>query len=254
MIIIKNHDELEKMRLVGRVTAVICDAVVRNVVPGVSTQEINHCAVELIKQRGAKSAFLGYRGYPGVICVSINEEVVHGLPGPRRIQLGDIVSLDIGVVIGGFVGDMATTIMVGVSDLEIIRLVTVTQQALAAGIRQARVGNRLSDISAAIEQVATEAGFSVVRDFVGHGIGRTMHEDPQIPNFGPPGQGPVLRAGMTLAIEPMINMGGSSVDVQEDQWTVVTRDRRPSAHFEHTIAVGESEAEILTRAVEKRDN
>jgi len=254
MIIIKNHDELEKMRLAGRMTVEVCNAVVRSVGPGISTEEINRYAAELIKQRGATSAFLGYRGYPGVICVSINEEVVHGLPGPRRIQLGDIVSLDIGVVFGGFVGDMATTIMVGVSDPEIIRLVTTTQQALAVGIRKARAGNRLSDISAAIEQVATDAGFSVVRDFVGHGIGRTMHEDPQIPNFGPPGRGPVLRAGMTLAIEPMINMGAAGVEIQNDQWTVVTRDCRPSAHFENTIVVGESEAEVLTCAAEKRDN
>jgi methionyl aminopeptidase len=188
------------------------------------------------------------------VCISVNEEVVHGLPGPRRICIGDIVSLDVGVVVDGFVGDMATTIMVGVADLDIIRLVTVARQALDAGIRQARAGNRISDVSAAIEAVADGAGFSVVRDFVGHGIGRAMHEDPQIPNFGPPGRGAVLRKGMTLAIEPMLNMGGSDVEVQADRWTVVTRDRRPSAHFEHTVAVGEDAAEVLTCAEEKRNN
>lgn len=254
MIIVKNHDELEKMRLAGRITAKICAALARSIAPGVTTAEIDRYAAELIGQFGAKSAFLGYRGYPGTVCISVNEEVVHGLPGPRRIQIGDIVSLDVGIVVGGFVGDMATTIMVCVADPDVIRLVAVAQQALVAGIRKARAGNRLSDVSAAIEEVATGAGFSVVHDFVGHGIGRTMHEDPQIPNFGPPGRGPVLRKGMTLAIEPMINMGGSDVEVQEDRWTVVTRDRRPSAHFEHTVAVGEDAAEVLTCAEEKRDN
>ncbi|MBU4199126.1 MAG: type I methionyl aminopeptidase [Verrucomicrobia bacterium] len=254
MIIIKNHEELKKMRRAGRITAEVCDAVARSVGPGMTTAEIDRCAANMIRQFGAKSAFLGYRGYPGNVCISVNEEVVHGLPGPRRIRIGDIVSLDVGVVVDGFVGDMATTIMVGVSDPDVIRLVATAQQALAAGIRQARAGNRLSDISAAIEQVATAAGFSVVHDFVGHGIGRTMHEDPQIPNFGSPGRGPVLRDGMTLAIEPMVNLGVAGVEVLEDRWTVVTRDRRPSAHVEHTVAVGVTAAEILTCASEKRDN
>ncbi len=254
MIIVKNEAELEKMRRAGRITAQVCAALARSVSPGMTTAELDGYAAELIGRLGGQSAFLGYRGYPGNVCVSVNEEVVHGVPGRRRIQLGDIVSLDVGVAVNGFVGDMATTVMVGVADPDVIRLVTVAQQALAAGIRQARAGNRLSDISAAIEATAGGAGFSVVHDFVGHGIGRTMHEDPQIPNFGPPGRGPVLRPGMTLAIEPMLNLGSAEVEVREDRWTVATRDRRPSAHFEHTVAVGPAAAEILTCADEKRDN
>ncbi len=254
MIIVKTHDELENMRRAGRITAQVCEGMVRSVSPGVTTAEIDRCAANLIGELGVKSAFLGYHGFPATVCVSVNEEVVHGVPGPRRIQLGDIVSLDVGVEVGGFFGDMATTIMVGVVDPDVIRLVAVARQALSAGICQARAGNRLSDISAAIEEVATGEGFSVVRDFVGHGIGRAMHEDPQIPNFGPPGRGPVLREGMTFAIEPMLNMGGPGVEVREDQWTVVTRDRRPSAHVEQTVVVGKDAAEILTCAGEKRDN
>ena len=254
MIIVKNDAELEKMRQAGRITAQVCAALARSVSPGVTTAEIDCYAAELIGRFGGKSAFLGYRGYPGNVCVSVNEEVVHGLPGRRRIRLGDIVSLDVGVAVNGFIGDMATTIMVGVADPDVIRLVTVAEQALAAGIRKARAGNRLSDVSAAIEETAGGAGFSVVRDFVGHGIGRTMHEDPQIPNFGPPGRGPVLRPGMTLAIEPMLNLGSEEVEVLGDRWTVVTRDRRPSAHFEHTVAVGQDAAEVLTGAGKKRDN
>ncbi len=254
MIPVKTRDELERMRRAGRITAQVCDALARSVIPGMTTAELDRQAARMIASLGAKSAFLGYRGFPASICVSVNEEVVHGIPGPRRIRLGDIVSLDVGVECGGFFGDMATTVMAGVSDPDTLRLVAVARQALDAGIRQARAGRRLSDISAAIEGVAAGAGFSVVHDFVGHGIGRAMHEDPQIPNFGPPGRGPMLREGMTLAIEPMLNMGGSGVEVREDRWTVVTRDRRPSAHFEQTVAVGADSAEILTCAVEKRNN
>ncbi len=248
MITVKTNAEQEKMRRAGRVTAQVCGALAKSVAPGMTTADIDRASISLLEKFGAKSAFLGYRGFPATVCVSINEEVVHGVPGPRRIQLGDLVSLDMGVEIDGFFGDMATTVMVGVVDPDVIRLVAVARQALAAGIGKARAGNRLSDISAAIEAVATGAGFSVVRDFVGHGIGRAMHEDPQIPNFGPPGRGPVLREGMTLAIEPMLNMGGSDVEVLEDRWTVVTRDRRPSAHVEQTVLVGKDAAEILTRA------
>jgi len=178
--------------------------------------------------------------------VSVNEAVVHGVPGKRRIQLGDIVSIDIGVKYGGYIGDTATTVMVGVTDPEVIRLVRTTEKALDAGIAMAYAGRRLSDISHVIEEVAVDAGFSVVREFVGHGIGRKMHEDPQIPNFGPPGMGPKLRTGMTLALEPMINLGEADVEVQDDGWTVLTRDRKFSAHFEHTIAITNGKAEILT--------
>jgi len=246
MVLVKNSAELERMRVAGKITARVCEQVAKHVCPGMTTAEIDRFAAALIREHGAKSAFLGYRGYPGSICVSVNEEVVHGVPGARRIQIGDIVSIDIGVVIDSFHGDMAKTIMVGVLDSKIARLVDTAENALRAGIAKALAGNRMSDISHAIETCAGRNGFSVVRQFVGHGIGRDMHEDPQIPNFGPPGKGPVLKAGMTLAIEPMLNMGACEVDVLSDGWTVVTRDRKPSAHCEHTVAVGRGMAEILT--------
>lgn len=246
MVLIKNHNELEGMRLAGKITAQLCEQIVNHIAPGMTTAEIDQYAADLIKEHGAKSAFLGYRGYPGSICVSVNEEVVHGVPGSRRIKIGDIVSLDVGVLIDSFYGDMAKTIMVGSVDLEAARLVDTAEKALYAGIAKAVAGNRLSDISHAIETCASQAGFSVVRQFVGHGIGRDMHEDPQIPNFGPPGRGPALKAAMTLAIEPMVNMGVPDVEVLSDGWTAVTRDRKLSAHFEHTVAVGEGTAEILT--------
>lgn len=246
MIIVKNPAEIEQMGASGRIAAGVRDAVAARVTPGVTTGELADYAGELIREQGAESAFLGYRGYPGMICVSVNAEVVHGIPGERRIEVGDIVSIDVGVRYGGYIGDTAATVMVGVSDREVIRLVKTTEKALYAGIAMATAGGRLSDISHAIEQTATEAGFDVVRDFVGHGIGRTMHEEPQIPNFGKPGRGPRLKEGMTLAIEPMLNIGGSGVAVQDDGWTVLTRSGRPSAHFEHTVVVRNGEAEILT--------
>lgn len=235
------------MRASGRLAAWVRDEVAAKAAPGVTTGELAALADELIRSRGAVSAFKGYRGYPGTICVSVNDEVVHGIPGDRRIRMGDIVSLDVGVILDGFVGDTACTVMVGVIDPEVIRLVRVTEAALAAGLEQVRPGGRLSDISHAVERTALAAGFSVVRDFVGHGVGRVLHEDPQIPNFGPPGRGPVLKPGMTLAIEPMVNLGAFDVDVMDDGWTVVTRDGRPSAHAEHTVAVTDMGFEILTR-------
>ena len=246
MIIVKTAEELDAMRASGRLAAQVLASVARSVRPGVTTRELDELADRLIVAAGAKSAFYGYRGYPGHICVSVNEEVVHGIPGPRLIQLGDVVSLDVGVEYRGFVGDTATTVMVGVTDPEVLRLVAVGQHALQMAIDAARAGRRLSDISYAIELTAKTAGFMVVRDFVGHGVGRRMHEDPQIPNFGPPGHGPKLRPGMTLAIEPMINQGVSEVEVLGDGWTVVTRDRRPSVHFEHSVAVRDGEALVLT--------
>jgi methionyl aminopeptidase len=246
-IIIKTPDELVRMRASAQVAARIRDAVAAKVSPGVSTGELGDYALELMKKEGAKSAFFGYRGFPGQICTSVNAEVVHGIPSPqRKILRGDIVSVDIGVVHNGFIGDTATTVMVGVTDPEVIRLISVAEEALLAGIKQARSGNRLGDVSNAIETVVKRAGFAVVKDFVGHGVGRSMHEDPQIPNYGPAGRGPKLKSGMTLAIEPMVNMISSEVDVLEDGWTVLTRDRRPSAHVEHTVAVREGDAEILT--------
>jgi len=246
MIVVKNAVDMEGMRASGYIAARVRDAVAKRAGPGVTTEELGVYAGELIKGFGAESAFLGYRGFPGQICVSVNEAVVHGIPGKRRIQLGDIVSIDVGVRCGGYVGDTATTVMVGVVDPDVIRLVRTTEKALEAGMAMARAGHRLSDVSHAIEAVAVGAGFSVVREFVGHGIGRKMHEDPQIPNFGRPGQGPRLASGMTLALEPMVNMGGAEVEVMEDGWTVLAKDRKPSAHFEHTVAVGAGPAEILT--------
>lgn len=248
MIIIKSRDELSQMRESGRIAARVRDELVHSVAPGVTTRELDELAARLIGRMGGASAFLGYRGYPGNICLSIDAEVVHGIPCERRIELGQIVSIDVGVLYRGFVGDTATTVMVGVTDPNLVRLVMTTEQALAEGVAMARPGNKLSDISHAIETTATRAGFSVVRDFVGHGIGRKMHEDPQIPNFGAPGCGPKLKAGMTLAIEPMVNMGTSGVEVMADGWTVLTADRKPSAHFEHTIAIGADGPEILTLA------
>jgi len=246
MIIIKSRDEIRMMRESGRVAARVRDELAAAIAPGVTTAELDRKAAALIESFGAKSAFLGYRGYPGNVCVSIDSEVVHGIPGSRRIELGQIVSLDIGVVFGGFVGDTATTVMVGVTDPEVVRLVRSTELALQAGIAMAVPGKRLGDVSHAIEDVAVRAGFAVVRDFVGHGIGRKMHEDPQIPNFGNPGKGPKLKEGMTLAIEPMVNMGGWAVEVLSDGWTVKTADGLPSAHFEHTVAIGPDGPEILT--------
>ena len=246
MIIVKTAVELDAMRASGRLAAQVLSSVARSVRPGVTTRELDELADRLITASGAKSAFYGYRGYPGHICVSVNEEVVHGIPGPRIVQLGDVVSLDIGVELNGFVGDNATTVMVGVTDPEVVRLADIGQRALAAALNMARAGRRLSDISHAVQQTAEAAGFSVVRDFVGHGVGRRLHEDPQIPNFGPPGQGPKLKPGMTLALEPMINLGKAEVEVLGDGWTVVTQDRKPSVHFEYSVAIRDGEPLVLT--------
>ena len=246
MIIVKTPDELDRMRASGRIAARVRDALAKALTPGMTTAELDGLARDLMAQEGARSAFLGYRGFPGHICTSVNDVVVHGIPGAQRVRLGDLVSIDVGVIYDGFVGDTATTVLVGVSDQDVIRLVRVAEQALAEGIAKAVPGGRLSDISNAIEQETVKAGFSIVRDFVGHGIGRSMHEDPQIPNYGPPGRGPKLKAGMTLAIEPMLNQGGAEVEVLADGWTVVTKDRKPSVHVEHTVAVLEDGPEILT--------
>lgn len=248
MIVVKNPAELDHMRESGRLAAEVLEKTAAVIAPGVTTADVERHAAGLIRGYGAESAFLGYRGYPGHVCISVNEEVVHGIPGSRRITVGDIVSLDVGIRYGGFIGDTATTVMVGVTDLEVIKLVDTAKRALEAGIGQARAGNRVSDISHAIEQVARRAGFTPVKAFVGHGVGREMHEDPQVPNFGKPGRGAVLKPGMTLALEPMLNMGRADVEVMDDGWTVLTCDRKPSAHVEHTVAVrGEGlEAEVLT--------
>lgn len=247
MIKIKTPEEIERMRESCQIAALVLHEVCRHCAPGVTTRELDGYARDLLRDCGAESAFLGYRGYPAHICTSINDEVVHGIPGDRRLQLGDVVSIDVGTRYRGWIGDNARTVLVGVTDPEVIRLVEVTEQALAAAVGKAVAGGFLNDIGRAVEQVVIEAGFHVVREFVGHGVGRDMHEDPQIPNFGQPRPGPRLRRGMALAVEPMVNLGTPAVEIMADGWTVLTGDRRPSAHFEHTILVQEGEAEILTR-------
>lgn len=234
------------MRVSGRKTATILHKVASKAAPGVTTQELDDYAAELARKEDGVCAFYGYHGFSGHICSSINEEVVHGVPGRRIIRDGDVVSIDFGLIYGEFIGDTATTVAVGNVSPEWQRLLTVTQDCLSAAIAKAVEGNHLSDISYAVQSLAEAEGFSVVRDFVGHGIGREMHEEPQIPNYGPPGKGPVLKAGMTLAIEPMINLGVHHTKTLNDGWTVITQDRQPSAHFEHTVAVGREKAEILT--------
>ncbi len=248
MIIRKSAAEIETMREAGRITAKALRTVGEAVRPGVSTAELDAMAEETIRAEGAVPAFLGYNGFPATICASINEEVVHGIPSVKRVlREGDVVSLDIGVRRQGYYGDAARTFPVGEVPAASARLLETTERALQCGIEQARAGQYLTDISHAIEREVKRAGYSVVRALVGHGIGRELHEEPQIPNYGPPGQGPKLRAGMVFAIEPMVNEGTADVITLQDQWTVVTADRRRSAHFEHTVAVGENGPEILSR-------
>ncbi len=246
MIPIKTTSELDAMRRVNQMTARVRDALADAVKPGITTFEIGNLAQKMIRELGGTSAFYGYHGFPGQVCVSVNDEVVHGIPGRRTIKDGDLVSIDTGISFEGFIGDTAITAVAGKIDDEKQRLLDVTKAALAAGIAQAVEGNRVGDISHAIQTLVEKAGFSIVRDFVGHGIGRELHEDPQIPNFGKPKRGPKLKAGMTLAIEPMVNLGNKKVRVLADKWTVVTKDGTPSAHFEHTVAVTKSAPEILT--------
>jgi len=246
MVIIKSAPEIEAMRRVNRMTARLREELKERIRPGITTLELGDFAKKFIRDMGGVSAFYGYHGYPGQICVSVNDEVVHGIPGRRIIREGDIVSIDQGIRFEGFIGDTAVTVGAGKISAEDQRLLDVTKASLDAGIAMAVEGNRLGDISHAIQTVVEEAGFSIVREFVGHGIGRSMHEDPQIPNFGKPGRGPVLKAGMTLAIEPMVNVGGAKTKVLDDNWTAVTADGSNSAHFEHTVAVGKTAPDILT--------
>ena len=246
MIPIKSPAEIERMRVACMAAARVLTTVAALVEPGRSTMELDEAAGELIAECGGKSPFLGYKGYPGNICVSVNDEVVHGIPGKRRLQYGDIVSLDVGIVLDGFVGDNATTVPVGLVASRTQELLQATEQALYAGIAAAKPGNRVSDISRAVQTMVEAHGFSVVREFVGHGVGRKMHEEPQIPNYVGSGPDPRLKPGMTLAIEPMINAGSGAVQMLSDGWTVVTADGSPSAHFEHTALVTEGNAEILT--------
>ena len=236
------------MRQAGRIVAAILELLKARIKPGMLTRELDAITVRELDRYGATSSFKGYRGFPAHLCVSINDEVVHGIPGNRELEQGDIVSLDFGAIFQGFHGDSALTVGVGKISPEAEDLIRVTEGALGAGIAAARSGGaRLGDISAAIQAFAESNGLSVVREYVGHGIGRQMHEDPQIPNYGPPGQGPLLQKGMTLALEPMVNVGGWRTKLSNDQWTVTTADGSLSAHFEHTIAITDGEAEILTR-------
>ena len=246
MIVLKSERDLDAMRPACAVASVVLDEVSAFVRPGMTTREIDAFAASRIKQYGAKSAFLGYRKYPCNICISVNNEVVHGLANDRRVQFGDIVSLDTGVVYNGFIGDTARTVAVGGCDVHAQRLMDVTQQALYEGIAQALPGNHVTDISRAIQNYVEGNGFSVVREFVGHGVGRTMHEEPQVPNYVDARSNQKLRSGMTLAIEPMVTAGNSAVKILNDGWTVVTRDGSLSAHFEHTVLITEAEPEILT--------
>jgi methionyl aminopeptidase len=246
MIHIRTPKEIEIMRQSNRLAAQVLQKLHEVIKPAATTKELDHLAERLITAAGATPAFKGYRGYPASLCVSINEAVVHGIPGNRRLQEGEIVSLDVGVFLNDYYGDAAITVPVGTVSDDATRLLEVTQKALAKGIEQAKDGKRLLDISYAIQSWAETYGYSVVRDFVGHGIGRNLHEDPQVPNFGAPHTGPRLRPGMVLAIEPMINAGTWEVKVLDDGWTVVTADGRLSAHFEHTIAITERGADILS--------
>ena len=232
----------------GQIVAGALKEVEKAVRPGVATSELDRTAEEYILKHQAKPAFKGYHGFPAATCTSVNEEVVHGIPSRlRQLNTGDIISVDIGAIINDYVGDAAVTLPVGEIDAEADRLLDVTREALDRGIEKAIVGNRLTDISHAIQTYAENNGFSVVRDFVGHGIGRNMHEEPQVPNYGMPGHGPRLKAGMVLAIEPMVNMGVYEVETLLDNWTVVTKDRKKSAHFEHTVAITEKGPWILTK-------
>lgn len=246
MIVLKSKDEIAAMRKAGRLVGEAHRRLAEAVRPGVRTAELDRLVEDFLKANGAVSSFKGYQGYPANICVSVNDEVIHGIPGERVLKEGDIVSIDVGAIVDGFHGDSAWTYPVGEIDGEARRLLEVGERSLFAAIERARVGNRLSDISHAVQAYAESHGYSVVRDFVGHGIGRSMHEAPQVPNFGPPGRGPRLRAGMTLAIEPMINAGGPEVKILSDQWTAVTVDGSLAVHFEHTVAITEDGPLILT--------
>ena len=246
MIILKSDREIQAMREASRLTALAHQEVAKAIAPGVTTAELDHIAETFIRKMGGSPSFKGYLGYPASICASLNEEVVHGIPAHHKLRNGDIISVDIGVFYGGFHGDMARTWPVGTVSEEARRLMEVTEESLARGVAQVRLGGHLSDIGYAVQAYVETQGFSVVRDYVGHGIGTKLHEDPQIPNFGEPGQGPQLRPGMVLAIEPMVNAGGYSVRTLGDGWTVVTTDGSLSAHFENTVALTEQGAQILT--------
>lgn len=243
---IKTPHEIGRMRIAGEVASEVLMELVQAVEPGRTTLEIDQLAAGLMRQRECKSAFLGYRGFRGQICISVNEEVVHGIGGPRKIQPGDVVKLDVGIVKNGWIGDNAITVAVGDITDETRRLLIATEESLFAAISHARAGERLADLCGSVEDYVKPQGFTVVREFVGHGVGRDLHEEPQVPNYRPQGKSPILEPGMILAIEPMVNAGTRSVNILDDGWTVVTADGKPSAHFEHTVLITEGEPELLT--------
>lgn len=247
MIELKNANQLDQMRKAGRIVAETLALMRELAKPGITTLELDRKAEEYIRAQGAIPAFKGYNGFPATLCTSVNKQVVHGIPSLRYLESGDIISIDCGALIDGYFGDAAVTLPIGEVGEDLQKLLRVTEESLMLGIAQAKLGNRLYDVSYAVQTHVEANGFSVVRDYVGHGIGRAMHEDPQIPNFGKSGRGPRLEVGMALAIEPMVNMGTYEVQTLKDHWTVVTKDSRPSAHFEHTVAITENGPEILTR-------
>lgn len=246
MILVKSSTEIEYMRASGRIVAEVHAILKDKIKPGVTTKELDEIAERIILEHGAQPAFKGYGGFPATICASVNEEVVHGIPGNRVLREGDIISIDVGALKNGYYGDSAKTYPVGEISTKAEKLIRVTRESFYEGLKFCKVGYRLSDVSHAIQTHVEKEGFSVVRDYVGHGIGASLHEDPQIPNYGPPGKGPRLAAGMVLAIEPMINAGRFTVRVLGDNWTVVTADGSLSAHYEHTIVITEDDPLILT--------
>jgi methionyl aminopeptidase len=247
MILLKSLQEIAKMEVANRIVAEILEGVKEKVKPGVETRELDELAEELCRKHKVQPAFKGYRGYPGSLCVSVNEEVVHGIPGPRRLKAGDLVSLDFGVKYDGYYGDAAITVGVGDVGEKARALMAATEKSLYAGIAEVKAGKRLSNVSHAVQSVVEGAGFGVIREFVGHGIGRSLHEDPQIANFGPPDRGPTMQVGMTFAIEPMTSMGSWQVRILQDGWTAVTQDGSQAAHFEHSVALTENGVLILSR-------
>ncbi len=246
MIVCRSKSEIEKLRSSGRLVRQLLEELRRQARPGVSTLDLERYVERRLREVGAKSAFKGYRGYPCCLCASVNEEIIHAIPSGRRLKDGDIVSLDTGVILDGYYGDSALTVAIGEIPEPLKRLMRVTQECLDIGIRQAKAGNRVGDISSAIQQHAESNGYSVVREFVGHGVGRALHEEPQVPNYGQAGRGPLLKPGMVIAIEPMVNAGGPDVKVLKDKWTAVTADGQYSAHFEHMVAITHDGADILT--------
>lgn len=250
MITIKNQDSIQKMKDAGYIVAKVLNSLKKMIEPGISLIELDNYAEKLIRNMGAIPSFKGYGGFPGSICTSVDEEVIHGIPSKRKLKEGEMISIDAGAFINGFHGDSAFTAAVGKISEEKQRLIDITEASFYEGLKMAKAGNHLGDISHNIEKIVLAAGFSIVKEFVGHGIGRELHEDPPVPNYGPPGRGVKLQAGITLAIEPMVNMGKESIMILDDEWTVVTKDKQPSAHYEHTILITDEEPVILTKGDE----